>query len=406
MGRIHTRGFETNNNTTNVEWDATAGTPTIQGTTVRTGAFAGEIASLTTGTAKFWNLQFANADVSTAHWFRLYFRVHTAPNVNTTFFQVGNDAGSAQPVNLMLSTTRTLGVFNNAGTQVGSSSAALTVDTWYRIEVKYDPSAGVNLTIIEALIDGVSFVTATTVALATAVDNCSYGGNLKGEACTTLDIFFDDIATNDNVGSFQNAYPGAGAIVRGAPNAAGDINTFATQTGGTVGAANNFTRVNEVIPDGATTFNGSSTLNEEDLMKINVSAVPTTATINVVEVWGNFRNSVADPTAAVRFEIEKTTASTILQSSAIVPNTTTFSQNLVGTFRYHPAPIIAYQDPSAVNWNPATWVPQIGYKLTVAPGTAGRRVDVTNVVAMIDYTPAVAPTGAINFITSRPAWRP
>lgn len=392
MSRIYTRGFELNTNTTGIEWDSTSGTPTIQTTTVRTGTYAGEIPSLTSGTAKFWNLQFNTGDVSTAHWVRFYFRVHTSPNVNTTIFQYGNDAGSAQPVNVVLTTANQLQILNNLGVQVGSNSSTLNADQWYRVEVRYDPSGGATATIIEAQIDGVDFVNSPIVSLATAVDNVSFGGNLKGETATTLDIFFDDIAINDGSGSFQNGYPGAGAVVRAAPNAAGDVNTFATQTGGTAGAANNFTRVNEVTPDGATTFNGSSTLNQEDLLKIDISGVPSTATVNVVEVWAEFRNSTADPTAAMKLEIEKATASTIQQSVAIVPNSTVFSENVVGTFRYRPPQLITYQDPSSVNWNPATWAPQIGYKLTTAPGTAGRRIDVSNLVAMIDYTPGVAVT--------------
>lgn len=389
MARIYSRGFELNTNTALVEWDATSGTPTIQNTTVRTGGFAGEIPSLTTGTAKFWLLQFAAADVSTAHWARFYFRVHTSVSANSTIFQYGNDAGTAQPVNIVLTTGDQLQVQNNLGVQVGSNSGTLTKDTWYRIECKYDPSGGALATIIEVRVDGVNFVSSAIVSLATAVDNCAFGGNLKGEAATTCDFFFDDIAINDGSGTAQTTYPGAGGILRLAPNAAGDVNTFATQTGGTAGAANNFTRVNEVTPDGATTFNGSSTLNQEDLFNVTNSGIGASDTVNVVEVWVNFRNSTADPTGAFRAEIEKAAAGTILQSAAIVPNSTTFRENTKGTFPATP-PLVTYLDPDGGAWTQTTVDSmQIGYKETVAPGTAGRRCDITNCVAMIDYTPGV-----------------
>lgn len=405
MARIYTKGFELNTNTAGIEWDTTSGTPTIQTGTVRSGTYAGEIPSLTSGTSKFWLLQFASADGTGPYFTRFYFRVHTSTNVNTVVFQYGNDAGTTQPFNIMLLTTDKLRVTNNAGTQIGSDSAALTKDTWYRVEAKYDTTGGANHVIIEALIDGVAFVSSNTVATVTNVDNCAFGGNLKGDSATTLDIFFDDIALNDSTGSAQTGYPGSGKVLRLAPNAAGDVNTFATQTGGTAGAGNNFTRVNEVTPDDATTFNGSSTLNEHDLFNCTDSGLASYDVINLVEVWVRFRNSTADATGTFRAEIEKTGSGTILQSAAIIPNSTTWRMNSKGTFPATP-PLVTYTDPDAAVWTQSTVDSmQIGYKETVAPGTAGRRCDISNCIAVVDYTPGTPPASGITFITSRPPWR-
>lgn len=390
MARIYSRGFEFNTNTAGVEWDGTGDTPSIQTATVRSGTYAGRIVTLTTGVARFWQLQQAAADANGPFWTRFYLLVHTSTTVNTTIFQYGNDAGTAQPMDIVLTTADKLQVTNNLGIQIGSDSAALSKDVWYRIEAKYDASGGANATIIEARIDGVNFVSQTNTLLATQVDNVAFGGNLKGESATTIDIFFDDIAINDSTGTGQTTYPGSEKLIRLAGNATGDVNSFATQTGGVAGAGNNFSRINEVTPDGATTFNGSSTLNEEDLVNCDNSGIGATDTVNVVEVHVNFRNSTADATGAFKLEIEKAPAGTVLQSAAIVPNSTTFRQNTKATLPRTP-PLVTYLNPDGAAWTQATLdTMQIGYKLTTAPGTAGRRCDITSCVAIVGYTPAAA----------------
>jgi hypothetical protein len=245
---------------------------------------------------------------------------------------------------------------------------------------------------MEARLDGVVFATTTTAATIDGT-NAFVWGNTDGDS--TLNIYFDDIAVNDTSGSAQTSYPNDGKVLYLRPNAAGDINTFATQTGGTAGAANNFTRVDEVTPNDATDFNGSSTLNEEDLFNFGNSGIGASDTVNVVEVHGRFRNSTADATAKVTFEIEKTSGGTKTSSAAITPNSTTWRTNVAGTTEPKTAAIVTYTDPDGAAWTQSTLDSlQAGYKLTTGPGTAGRRIDVTAVWVVIDYTPGAAPAGA------------
>jgi hypothetical protein len=212
-----------------------------------------------------------------------------------------------------------------------------------------------------------------------------------GVALTTgetasANIFFDDVAINDATGGSQNTFAGSGKVLRLKPNATGDANTFATQTGGTAGGANNFTRVNETTPNDATSFNGSTTVNEHDLFNVDASAIGATDTVNVVHVNGRFRDSTADATQTIKFEIEKAAAGTILQSSAIIPNTTTWVTNSVNA--PHNPVLTTYTNPDGAAWTQTTLDSmQIGYKLTV-DGSGTRRIDVTNVWATVDYTPA------------------
>lgn len=399
MARIYTRGFEQNSNTVGiqpVEWDGTSPTPgTIQTGTVRSGTYAGEIPSLTSGFGTYWQLQFAAADSTGPYFIRFYYLLHTSINVNSIIFQYGNNAGSSQPFNIMLTTTDKLRVTNNAGTQIGSDSSALSKDTWYCIEAKYDTTGGANHVIIEARIDGSNFVSSNTVATVTNVNNCAFGGNLKGETATTCDFFFDDIAVNDSTGAHETGYSyaaGGNKVIPLRPNAAGDVNTFATQTGGTAGAANNFTRVNEVTPDNATSFNGSTTLNQEDLFNVTDSGIGASDTVNVVEVWGTWRNSTADSVEAIVLELLKTSGGTKTTSGNIIPNTTSWLTNKTsGSSGFPLTPIIvSYTDPDGSAWTQTTLDSmQIGYKYTI-DGTTTRRIDVTQIHALVDYTPVSA----------------
>lgn len=384
MARIYSIGFELNSATTGVEGDTYSST-TVSTTNVRSGSYA--LRANAAGTAPFWRTQLKSADDSTnTCYFRFYLFIASSTNALVQIARIV-DSGNVQQCTIRLNTDNTLQLTNNTVTQVGSSSSALSTNTWYRVEVSFNPSSGA----IAAKLDGTQFASGSSAA-------GSWSRVLLGtiNGTPTADLYFDDVAVNDSTGSFQNSYPGDGKIIVLKPNAAGDANSFATQTGGTAGASNNFTRVNEVTPDDATSFNGSSTLNQEDLFNVEASGIGASDTVNVVSVGARFRNSTADATAAFKAEIEKTSGGTITQSSAVVPNSTTWRTNATAApFNYL---ITTYQDPDSSNWTQTTLDSmQIGYKLTVGPGTAGRRIDVSKVWVLVDYTPAATspPIGKI-----------
>lgn len=273
-----------------------------------------------------------------------------------------------------------------AAVQIGSDSAALSINTWYVVELRWSTGT------YEARIDGAAtFASGAPTTPGTSVTDIQIGTTVTD---ATLDMNFDDVSMNDDSGASETSWVGTGFLDCLRPNAAGDVNTFATQTGGTAGAANNFSRLNESPPDDATTFNGSSTLNEEDLVNLTNTVAGASDTIQSVSVGFRFRNSTADATAAIKVELEKAPSGTILQSAAIVPNSTTFRSNQTGT-TVKRAPIITYADPDGAAWTQTTLNSlQAGYKLTTAPGTAGRRIDVTSLWVYVRYTPAVVTTSA------------
>lgn len=385
MARLFTNGFE--NNSLATEWDAVVSTPTVDATIFRSGVYALKISSLSSGAEKGVSKTFAASNNNGPFWLRFYFYLTTAPSADNVICKI-NDSGGSTRIYLVLTSTGALKLFDEDG-QIGSASSALSTSTWYCIEMKYDLTGGAGAHIVEARIDqAAAFASASNRSITNGCTKFDLGGNCFAEANTTGIWYFDDVALNDSAaGTGQTAYPGSGKVIRLKPTAAGDANTFATQTGGTAGAANNYTRVNEVAPNDATTFNGSSVLNQEDMFDLEASGIGASDTVNLVEIHGRFRNSTADNAATIKFQAKKTSGGTISQSAGITPNTT--SWNTDKTAAPKTAPLTLYTDPDGSAWTSTTVDSmQAGYKLTTGPGTGSRRIDVTNVYALVDYTPA------------------
>jgi hypothetical protein len=407
MARLWSTGFELNSVSNDVENHRHSGSPVVQTSVVRSGTYAAQMTSLGSTTKKGISFRIVGGAAGGPFFARIYINITTLPTAsNTVFtFNSGNNPTTGIVATISLESDGTLKLWNGnntTGSSVGSVSSALSLSTWYRVELQINAVPAAGSQVLRARLEGTEFAGSSTLTLVGTGQVFSVGANMNAEAQTTGNWYFDDIAINDSTGSFQTTYPGDGKVIILRPNASGDANTFATQTGGTAGAANNFTRVNEVTPDDATTFNGSNTLNEEDMMNVADSGIGASDTVNVVEVWGRFRNNTADATTALRFQIKKTSGGTTSQSSSIIPNTTTWSTNATTDPRF--PPLRTYQDPDASNWTQSTLdTMQVGYKVQVG-GT--NRIDVTNTFAYVDYTPnAAPPVVPITFITYRPPWR-
>lgn len=397
MARLWSSGFELNSTTASVEW--TTATGTIQATTIRTGGFAGAVTSATSGTFKGFTYSYVAADTAGPNWFRFYLNITTNPNADTTIAGIQGGSGF-ENLSLVLTTTGTLKLFTqDRAVQIGSASSALSTARWYRIEMKMDSSPATGSKVGELQIDGVVAATSSTLTSTNMTGGAStinLGVNLEGETCTTLNINFDDVALNDNTGSFQNTYPGAGQIVHLKPNATGDNNTFTVAVGGTAGAANNFTRVNEVPPDDATSYNGAVLSGNIDDFNIDDTpgSVGPNDTINVVAVGVRYRAVVAAAEAAFKTRVKKAAAGTVSSSAAITPNSTTWKTNANAVPTNYG--LTLYQDPDGINWTKATLdTSQVGYTISTTNTNAA---DISNVWILVDSTPAppVAATYAMS----------
>lgn len=398
MARIYQDGFDLNSTTANLNtWDTWAGS-TIGTTNARTGTYGMRVSSLSSGTAqgalKKWLASAANGPF----FFRAYIKIVTPPSATNTvmYFSAASTLGTNPRCSIALKSDGTLILQNPTPAQIGSASAAINDGNWHMLELKTDTNAASGSRTIEGRLDGSVFATSSAQSQSSSFSIC-VGGNLASEAQTTGEWWFDDIAVNDNSGSFQTSYPGSGKVLTLRPSAAGDVNGFLVQVGGTIGSANNFTRVNEVTPNDATSYNASAVLNAEDLFNVDDSGIGASDTVNTVLVGFRLADITAsDATTAIKAEIIKTSGGTKSQSADVIPNTTSWNTNGPSSPRNYP--LITYQDPDGSNWTQTTLDSmQVGY---IIDAVAVRAIGITNIWASVDYTPSSGANASVTQVVA------
>lgn len=283
-------------------------------------------------------------------------------------------------------------------------SAAITTNTWHYIELEIIATSANAQTVVGRL-DGVQIASksGTLTATANSLTLAAWGAGCRETGTCT--VFFDDVVVNDSTGTSENTWPytTAGpnlAIFR--PSGTGDSNTFSTQTGGTAGSANNYTRVQEVTPDGATTFNGSKTTSQSDLYEVSCStgSVPSGSTIGVVAVGLSFAGGGASNASSVELQIEKTSGGTISRSTAQIPGSTGYLTNTTGT-NAAPYPFVLYTDPDGGAWTTTTLASmQIGGFTSLGNTNT---FNLSAIWAYVDYTPSAGSTISATGIASTAA---
>lgn len=236
--------------------------PTISTSTKRSGAASLRVSSLSSGTRQMVAHRFPLAGVAsvadgTTAYARGYLYISTLPSADNCIFGFTNiDTGEGTAARVRLSSTGTLKVYINSGgtlTLVGTS-AALSLNTWYRIELSQFRNAatpGASLDAVELKIDGSSSVSSSTLSIAAAARCLMAGGNCGAEAQTQGEWFFDDLAVNDSTGSAQTSWPGDGTVVNLNINGAGE---FAQTLTLATGETNAWEALDEIGVDDATSY--------------------------------------------------------------------------------------------------------------------------------------------------------
>ncbi len=373
-----TDGVEFSTNTAPVSISTTTTRPNSDAHSVRINAGNGFVR-----TVNFTSNQ------STVGYIGVAVYIHSAVNASTQLVRWSN-ASNTSVGNITLTTSNTLLLLKASGAQIGSASAALSLDTWYYVELKNDASGAGAL---EARLNGSVFATganSTAGPWARALI-----GTITGTQ-TTSDLFFTDIKVCDSTGSSFNSYPGSGNVKIVRPNGAGETTQWTIA--GSSPAATNWQSVSETPPDDAVTLVNEALLNREDLYTVGSSGIHSYDTVNAVAVGVRFNNNTTDATTSFKVEIEKASGGTKQQSSAIVPNSVTWSTNqtqAVATISY---PLVAYTDPDGSPWVGGGTLDTM--RIGVIAGTVGvNKAQVTAMWAYIDYTPGVAPSTNSKFIT-------
>ncbi len=382
MARLSSIGFELNSTSAGVEYtgaDTGSGGVSISSSTKRSGSYSFRAAPNAVGDG---HIRLTTNPANGPYYARAYIYVAAAPTNNPARILGFIDQGLEGIVRVRLKTDMTLILTDYNVNQIGSPSSALSLDTWYRVELYWERVAGVNDKITLKL-DGTEVASTTTGDVSGGADAFLWG-NSEGDA--TLDIYYDDIAVNDTTGSFQNSWPGEGEIIHLRPSAAGD-NADWTRGGTDSGA--NWSQVDEVTPNDTTDVNKKGTLDTIDDYNLDATpaALASDDTINCVQVGARFRvenASGADPD--VVFRIKASSGGTVEESSAITASTTTWKTNGI-SFQLYPLTLYDLPGSSTTAWTKTDLdAAQIGARISTGDT---HPVQLSTMWLLVDHKPAV-----------------
>ena len=386
--RLYTNGFELASLTQGVEFSS-GGTGTliaIESSPVHGGSSSIGIAPVI-GFRWFGHV-FSSSLVSSDIYVRTYIYVNSAVTTGEAeIISMYDSAGVARKVHVTLTTDGTLELNNPAGGQIGSDSAILNTNQWYRVELHVDHSS----TFAEAFLDGVSFASSSAVATSDDYDAVYFGTPTSG---ATFDINWDDIAINDESGSLQVSLPGDGKVVYMRPNAAGDN---AADTGV-------FSDLDEITPNDATDFvdlDTATSIADYNASSTSEYGIDSFDNITLVHVGARVRE---ESSAATLYNLRLKSASggTVSASSPDADiGDTTWRTNPVGGNNLMLNRLVSYTDPTTgVAWTPTGTNSLDNMQIGVAT-TNTSDVDVSALWARVEYTegsPAAAPTPSVNAI--------
>jgi len=178
-------------------------------------------------------------------------------------------------------------------TVVATSTLLITLNVFYYLEFKHIiANAGGTL---EMRVNGAVWATFTGDTQQTAnptADRVALGPAAVVEGATRD---FDDFYLYDGTGAINNDYAGDSQIERMLPTGAGTYTEFTNL----VGAATHWQAVNEVPPNGDTSYAEATVLNQRDTFALG-NVTPTSATIPAIQMSMRIRKTAAGALNAAR----------------------------------------------------------------------------------------------------------
>lgn len=392
MARMWTCGFELQSATALVETqdvNTVGGAPSVS-TSIHRGGAASLRVTPTAGTSYVEHQLTSGVVMRTFHRFYLY--IAALPAADCNIFGIGQSGYF--PGMIRLKTDGSLILRDDqTGLDLGSATSALSLGQWYRIEADFNDVTGTITSGVSAFklyIDG-------TLASDQMCSNINGFSRVRAgalQSANSLDIYIDDIAVNDTTGAAQTGLPGPGTVVHLRPAGAGDNNLFATVVGGTAGAANNYTRVSEVTPDDATSYNstvatGTTTIDDFAVSSPTTAGIGASDAITLVAVGARI-GSNATTAASIVTRIKGQAAGTVSESASTSVNVNGWSTHKAAVPRLYQ--LTTYANPqTSTAWTRATLATaQIGYRSNVSQTTARR---ISTLWALVEYVPVNAVTG-------------
>ncbi|MFF2100962.1 hypothetical protein [Streptomyces sp. NPDC058202] len=387
-----TCGFELQSVTALVETqdvNTVGGAPSIS-TSIHRGGAASLRVTPTAGTSYVEHQLTSGVVMRTFHRFYLY--ISALPAADCNIYGIGQSGYF--PGMIRLKTDGSLILRDDqTGTDLGSATSPLNIGQWYRIEADFNDVTGTITSGVSAFklyVDG----TLASDQLCSNINGFSRVRAGALQSANSLDIYIDDIAVNDTSGTAQTGLPGPGTVVHLRPAGAGDNNLFATVVGGTAGAANNYTRVSEVTPDDATSYNatvatGTTTIDDFAVSSPTTAGIGASDAITLVSVGARI-GSNATTAASIVTRIKGQAAGTVSESASTSVNVNGWSTHKAAVPRLYQ--LTAYANPqTSTAWTRTTLATaQIGYRSNVSQTTARR---ISTLWALVEYVPVNAVTG-------------
>lgn len=341
MARLFTTGFELNTTTAGYDFSTNSG-GSVSSTTYRSGSYSFRTNPTSSGAAAvvFRPKTTATAD---GYYIRAYVYVASYPSANDkdilTIWSTASPTGTKKFA-LRMSTTGVIHAYNyEDSAQVGNASDALSLNTWYRLELKYDCTT-LSSTAVEVRLNGASFATGTINLAAGLIEVC-----LGTWSTDTYDMYWDDFAINDDSGSFQTSWPDEGSVITLIPNANGDNSAW---TGSDGNSTDNYALVTDI--DDAT-YVQSNTANQIDDYNLGASPAELASThyVNLTQVNVRFAISSAsgaDPDFVAR--IKASASGTVEESGNLSGSgSTTYYTNTPNTASPYVSALTTYDLPGA-----------------------------------------------------------
>lgn len=392
MARLFSSGFELGTTTDRVEFKNESASLTLSTTTVRSGTYAARCSSLSSGSRNGAVFSRSTVAASGPYYWRFYLYIATGPSATNAIFSINGtvDTLSSPIASICLNSDLSLRLTDEDGT-IGSDSSPLSLNIWYRIEMGYNgtPSSGSH--VLNARIDGTEFAASTTRSLSSGICSWGVGGNLKSEAQTTGDWFFDDCAMNDSTGAAQNSYPGDGSIIHMHPSADGDNNDALSGT---------WADVSEVTPDDVTTI--AVIDDNTDLFDVNCqtsasAGIGSSDTIILVQV-GIREASATNAQSSWNLRLKSASGGTVSSGSSSINGASAYHTN--GSLQVNSYTLTSYTDPTTgIAWTPTGTNSLDNMQIGIDPSDANPDINLSTLWGLVEYIPAAVSAAITGTIT-------
>jgi len=325
-GVINIIGYESNHTAANQEIYSNSGTIAIQSTTKRTGGYALQSNPTTTNIGRTFYRAPGSTGVTTGTYSaatlyaRFYFRAGLLPADSTSEeIASANDTGTANKLVLRINTAGNILVYDNGasgGTLVATGTTALSLDTWYRIELKVGTAA--SNAPYEVKIDGKVEMTGTG-SFGSSNNGEFRLGKIANRNGKGVNFYYDDVVYGDA------GYPGPGGVELMQADSNG---TYTAWTG-------SCTDLDENPPANYTEKITSATVGQKESCNFeSASNAGISGTVNSMRSWIRAsRDSSASADGALIIFVRSSSTEVATSSAA----TTSSSQDFSQVFDYDPA---------------------------------------------------------------------